>query len=890
MTSWLVPSGRIAWGTDLRDDALAHRLLNTEIPRNPTLAEKLKIERSLYLTLKSHKGQRNDLLVPEVDDGEEPILPGKCSLLDRLIVQKEAGMTWRCPTAKTLIALSDNRIVPHSVLESVPTKVYTIGYDKPAKVVELKDWMMKKFGESEKILPTGVLPIKVYSLRLSRSDFKKVLDPEFAGDEITITEMYEGDNPRYLPLKIFIGNGTTFMLVIQLHITKLDRMAKHGGRFKVKNTTIPDELVDLLETLPAITKHHINMDVQDLKEFIRTSRPDREFKLNASVDLACLATLAGYAHHKISMTLMSYLVYGGVYRDNFDGTEHVWSELWETINGLYKKQAVLNLRVTYSIFSILLHTLLASTFPDVDICTQLTRTTPLEFTDWFTTFIIFTLDKTVFRSECGPRFPESYEDLYARIQKLEDGVPERIILFSKLPGKWPSMTEGGPRYLIEVRNHFLYQYTTLQTAILPEFESLFKYAADDFTRAYARYGYTLEDLYKLDFCRSLKFTDPVFLVQHPDLAVAALRLDVETDISFDAMKNESTRTRRLKRHLIEEWGRYNVERISRLFQQIEARRDLQTIFYGFYEKLRLIFRNLATPNPREIGVLEDKLKKSIRIESIDTHRRLESVEQQIDQLQRDRANLLDTLEQIKEIDEKALKVDRTSYRTTMKAVGSAKNLKSKAKKDATALIAHKKFRKASCQVDETPPLFNLCSWRDEEEDKSLPSTSEARIRARSRSATRVNAHTLQDRSRSLSGHSLNNCKRRSKKKAKIQPKRDSFSKSKISQIGYPERRRNVPIKLSSVPSAPQAMEVDVPDVPVQEPDVPVQEPNVPDQEPDVDADMPDQEPDVPEAVQSEEVLVVVEEDKDEDQRQLNEGMDTDLILNYEYDADLEKEL
>ena len=55
------------------------------------------------------------------------------------------------------------------------------------------------------------------------------------------------------------------------------------------------------------------------------------------------------------------------------------------------------------------------------------------------------------------------------LHRAEDGTLARspsvlVSVWEELLGDWPSITRGGPRYLLQVRDHFIYQCSVICTA------------------------------------------------------------------------------------------------------------------------------------------------------------------------------------------------------------------------------------------------------------------------------------------------------------------------------------------------------------------------------------------------------------------------------------------
>ena len=110
------------------------------------------------------------------------------------------------------------------------------------------------------------------------------------------------DRPFQLPTKIMFGNGLSYCVIISI---KLERNSR--SEYLLRRIKVQEEVVKLLEALPACTGLGIRGDVTDI-EFYYSLLAGRTVSLQGYIDLAALAIISGYNLMAKSMTPMGVQV------------------------------------------------------------------------------------------------------------------------------------------------------------------------------------------------------------------------------------------------------------------------------------------------------------------------------------------------------------------------------------------------------------------------------------------------------------------------------------------------------------------------------------------------------------------------------------------------------
>ena len=99
---------------------------------------------------------------------------------------------------------------------------------------------------------------------------------------------------------------------------------------------------------------------------------------------------------------------------------------------------------------------------------------------------------------------------------------DKVNLVIDLLPHWPTLTEGGPRFLQPVRERYLSQYQLLQEAQVFEHEKMFSVTISAAHRLYGRFGHL--DIGEVDSkIGTDPATDTLSLVSHPRLEIRYFR-------------------------------------------------------------------------------------------------------------------------------------------------------------------------------------------------------------------------------------------------------------------------------------------------------------------------------------------------------------------------------
>jgi len=183
-----------------------------------------------------------------------------------------------------------------------------------------------------------------------------------------------------------------------------------------------------------------------------------------------------------------------------------------------------------------------------------------------------------------------------------------IVLWTRLIGSWPSITQGGCRFLIQCREWFMVQIRAVARASIQWMDGRVLWVPNEADLEYARFGLTLEQI------GFQSWTEPVpagrGFARPASIAVPLIEFDPSTTFSTD-IGRICTQIRRFQRWTILEWGRMNPFMLKSFFIRMIKNSGFRIFYKSLYDALRLKFlRVFGEPAP-QVTRLEKELNDGV---------------------------------------------------------------------------------------------------------------------------------------------------------------------------------------------------------------------------------------------------------------------------------------
>ena len=544
-------------------------------------------------------------------------LPAGAPILDFLYATMDRTESWKALNRTELSAYQKNRGLSYRMLREVEVREIAIGKSSEDQIQETILWFWNNYNKDQEFYPSRVvamdceyLTISLYDLyRLSGkipSPNVKLISPR---SEQSLPGLPE-DQWENLPVKMKIGNGISYALIISLNLEK-----DHENEYLVKKMTIQDSIISFLESLPLCMGLGVKKDVEDLEYYYKMIFGKR-LSMRGTVDLSALALSVGYAANSRSMTTMGVQILGTVLNKTVSRGDDKWAWAWNDLPGSLQIYAVGDLRFSHMSYNVLSSVMVRDFFPDPDItCKYFNSTNQWEVFAWFLDLISYTLDGLEVNSE-------AYRSAVTRIELMKclryrhegsreimDECPTRVRLWIKLLGDWPSITAGGCRSLIQARSWFTTQANILRRFGFKSNTNLEISETTEYLGEYARFGLPQENI------NHLVFTHPVRgyhglsysgMREFPLLSINPRKTKCSTIGKF------CSKQKRVQKWIIFEWSRLNPNRIPDFLNRMRSDGNYRKFYAKIYDGLRQMYERLHDQDGIRVPELDEKQDGKIK--------------------------------------------------------------------------------------------------------------------------------------------------------------------------------------------------------------------------------------------------------------------------------------
>ena len=552
------------------------------------------------------------------------LIPSKAPIIDFLKVQSDMEGTWAYPPREEINTWRSNRGISPAWFQGTNITEYVIGSGDNFKDFTTLFW--ENYNADQEMLPTGVLSLDVEDKQIWSFDLIRisklrnetiVLRKDKEKTEEFPPNLYTGQlEPNKVvnvPAKIMFG-GVHWGMMISLGIT-----CSTGDIYSYDCQGFPDEVIDFLESLPPIVGAGIKHDVKGVEEFVElvTGRPMR-FK--AYMELGVLATLCGWQLNRRGMFILSLITIGSTMNKLVSCADGQWGIPFHELDPAMQCYAIGDTKMGHITYGVLISAFLNQIAPDPDIACRLSNCSQYEWVSWFCTMIresLVGLELSQQAAESDAALHGSYKELvniirYRDIHGHVSATPPDCVTFIAGLVRWPSITQGGSRYLHAVRLHHISVYNAIRESTgLPGTRVYFSREVEVADRMYATFGH--KDILTLDLSRRIEEPElanhEFSLLVHPDISKPVLSMEFPLDIPY--IHSCAVNLDRGVREAMLEWFRLDVSRIEKFFQNCNDNRELAIDFRGRHEDIRLMFFGLMNREPLPVRETEESISSEV---------------------------------------------------------------------------------------------------------------------------------------------------------------------------------------------------------------------------------------------------------------------------------------
>lgn len=446
-------------------------------------------------------------------------------------------------------ALADvqtQRGISENYVETVEVKELVWGASSEEKIAEVRRFTEANLKKNYKDVAVCTTAVVNEYIPMATSDYERLMSPmEDESDEWfkLKAELPPGESWVQYPARIMIGDGVTWAVTICSPIFWEDSALDPNAPKEMWacNFQVQPGLVRYLHDIPCPSGRDIRIDVMNI-ELMVTNRTGQAFEMDDFVELSSWAVAAGYNDGCLSMAAMSWQLTGTAMNTLSSRNDKKWGMPWEEIPQSLQACCLADLKFVRHCVITLYAVMIKNLFPDPDVVLAFTRTEPRGFGVWFGSFLLASLkgvelnDAVYQQAATGSSLYDLFMALRVRDNQpgqhcgLSEHPPARIMLLYDLYGEWPSITQGGCKYLIQARQHFVKQHDLLTSRAAYGWKELYFPLNAEMMQA-AVYGITNVEQY--DFTKPTRVR--LGLGQHPD-RISATQFHFGTLTSAQVMR------------------------------------------------------------------------------------------------------------------------------------------------------------------------------------------------------------------------------------------------------------------------------------------------------------------------------------------------------------------
>ena len=554
------------------------------------------------------------LQVPSIAP-ETSFIPELAPLLDYLVVHTKArDDNWSLPRLGYLEKLQQDRGLSLSMLNNCEVREIVVGQTSGIEIETIIWWMLDQMEKNEISLPCSGLALDIITQRISLRDMYRMAGkiPILDGEQLVADELELNlipslpiDEWRDIPVKILMGDGVNWLTVITVNVGT-------PGRPWLKPTNIQPELIRLITGTPAVVGFDMKRKCQ-LVEDMFTIISGSSVQMRGFVDLESLSVLAGWKLSARGPTAMGVQVLGALIHTDALKGDGRWGMPWKHASKALQVCAMGNIKIIHAAVNILMGVLIRDVFPDPDVLCYHLKYYQYDAAVWFCELVMISLQNTEV-NHAEARAASTREELVCSIRsRAENGslsseISSLINMWDELLGTWPSVTNGGCRYLLQARDHFIHQCASLRAAGVTSKNKEVKQMNED-DMLYILFGMNRFRLRDVDWEYPLS-SDKFGLLRMEGLQDRTLDFDPVRTTDHMIIVEMCSSRRLSQRGAILEWARMNPGLIPDFLNTMKNNPKFCSWFKSYYDTLRFMYIRLVREDPPCIQRLEHELEEN----------------------------------------------------------------------------------------------------------------------------------------------------------------------------------------------------------------------------------------------------------------------------------------
>ena len=579
----------------------------------------------------------------------QDIFPSMVPLVDFMSVDSKRPDSYKYPSREEIKLFQANRgidlhsLKPDGVTE-VEVRELVMGESSEDQIWETLQWLDSKIVQGLEIYPARVISFDVEEITISETAKDQLVEGS-PGTQVKALKTYPGSSYQW-PAKFLLGDGLRYMLVITWP-------ADDNQDHYLIPVPVPQKgIVKLLRSLPTTIGCGISNDIKHLTALFDQISPNYPLKMKAPLELSVVAVAAGWALRATNMAALSLGVLGGLLDKISSRADGMWCLKWDKLPVQFKIYALGDIKFGYMTFVVLSSVFIRDIYPDPDAHSV------QEFASQSQGVRSVCDMMCLYLAGSEVHFPPqpctTRLDLMNCIKVRVPNSSGRMILseepspgavrFSSLIRQWPTITDGGPRYLHQIRTAKGLQVRERMTNGVEEMKKYAKTMVcrdvkDSLLRSHnldqTYLAFSQPELSPEDYKKPVLY-GTLGLVAHPDLKKKVTRL-MAPRLHASSISNLGKVSGCPGRSCLLEYARLFPVKIPAMLKSMEKSRpgDITKEFWlahrSLYEDLRLMSYALSDSMPEPIEWIEEKISATMEASLKEHTSKMERAKQIYDQ-------------------------------------------------------------------------------------------------------------------------------------------------------------------------------------------------------------------------------------------------------------------
>lgn len=557
--------------------------------------------------------------LPDLDLGQGKsfldLMPGNKPLVYSLKAEIVSNpYSWQVPSESLIDEMIEKTGIDYGSLDNVVCREVVLGKSSGNEIRAFSDWVHEKIKLGQDDIPIEILPAQVFLIKIPKQGLEvlssRIRHNNPAPVMFRVPES-DAEDTIYTIARIIFG-GPNWIASVR---SNYSMVIENGvGYYHLSTDHLQEEMVAFLEGLPMLFGHIESCYSGMIEGYIQLVY-DKRLKLCGVLEAKTLALFAGWQLDTDSFAAMYLLTLGGLLvKDWLPGDGH-WADHWDRLPVEFQLYAFGCIKTAYQFIVVIVGLLMRNIFPDPEIMCTLLNLSQEDTMRYLISMICHTLkDKTVEKIS-----GDSREKMMGSI--VSDGknavVDWKMIgqLAALIPS-WPSIPNGGARFLHTVRAFAMHQYAALKqinyqhSVIEPD---LTRNITEDVAGVYmmGRNDESIDNGASVngfglqcnpEFVNDLVVLDPYTMT---DDKIANLSRPATPDLAYGII----------------EWGRLNVHLIDKLMLRLKMMGEdgkVDNLWFKntfLYTSLRLIHHRVLASHSHEVPAIEDIIRREVKVNS-----------------------------------------------------------------------------------------------------------------------------------------------------------------------------------------------------------------------------------------------------------------------------------